>query len=208
VPPVRKRRPGFLTDSERESISRGLARGDSMRAIARSLGRAASTVSREVGRNKGPEHYRAVDAEDRAWERARRRKPGLLAQNEPLRDVVAAYLSATIRTARSISFSGYFLCAGMSASFQASALDTEPGAVHHQRTDAHTTKILEEPRIRHSRMPVLACRRRASAAASCALSCFGRSLAGGEFTAPAREVGQGQPTRSPRRARVIQVSQS
>jgi IS30 family transposase len=93
VPPVRSRRPGFLTDGERELISRGLARGDSMRAIARSLGRAASTVSREISRNKGTEHYRAVDAEDRAWQRARRPKLCLLALNEPLREVVAARLA-------------------------------------------------------------------------------------------------------------------
>ncbi|WP_441247947.1 IS30 family transposase [Kitasatospora sp. McL0602] len=93
VPAVRSRRPGFLSDGERESISRGLARGDSMRAIARSLGRAASTISREIARNKGPRHYRALDAEDRAWERARRRKTCLLALNEPLRDLVAARLA-------------------------------------------------------------------------------------------------------------------
>ncbi|MEY9877589.1 IS30 family transposase [Streptacidiphilus sp. MAP12-33] len=93
VPPVRARRPGFLTDAERELISRGLARGDSMRAIARSLGRAASTVSREISRNKGTEHYRAVDAEDRAWQRARRPKLCLLALNEPLREMVAARLA-------------------------------------------------------------------------------------------------------------------
>ncbi|WP_405363524.1 helix-turn-helix domain-containing protein [Kitasatospora sp. NBC_00085] len=46
VPPVRQRRPGQLTLHERESISRGLARGDSIREIARTLGRAPSTVSR------------------------------------------------------------------------------------------------------------------------------------------------------------------
>ncbi|MET8630486.1 helix-turn-helix domain-containing protein, partial [Kitasatospora sp. NPDC004669] len=75
VPPVRQRRSGQLTLPERESISRGLARGDSIRSMARALGRAASTVSREIARNKGPARYRAVDAEDRAWDRSRRRQP-------------------------------------------------------------------------------------------------------------------------------------
>ncbi|MBC2906226.1 helix-turn-helix domain-containing protein [Streptomyces cupreus] len=53
VPPVRRRRSCHLTPAEREQISRGLARGDSMREIARTLGRAAS-ISREIARNKGP----------------------------------------------------------------------------------------------------------------------------------------------------------
>ncbi|WP_405585476.1 IS30 family transposase [Streptomyces sp. NBC_01190] len=93
VPPVRQRRALQLTLHERESISRGLARGDSIREIARTLGRAASTVSREIARNKGPARYRAVDAEDRAWDRARRRQPCLLASNRPLRDFVAEKLA-------------------------------------------------------------------------------------------------------------------
>ncbi|MFE2867132.1 IS30 family transposase [Embleya sp. NPDC059259] len=89
VPPVRQRRSGQLKLAERESISRGLARGDSIRSIARVLGRAASTVGREIARNKGPAHYRAVDAEDRARDRARRRQPCRLATNARLRDFVA-----------------------------------------------------------------------------------------------------------------------
>jgi len=93
VPPVRQRRSGQLTFPERESISRGLARGDSIRAIARSLGRAASTISREIARNRGPGRYRAVDAEDRAWDRARRRQPCVLATNTRLRDFVAGKLA-------------------------------------------------------------------------------------------------------------------
>ena len=51
VPPQRKRRDCHLTSTEREEISRGLARGDSIRAIAGQLGRAPSTISREVTRN-------------------------------------------------------------------------------------------------------------------------------------------------------------
>jgi IS30 family transposase len=93
VPPARRRRPGSLSVADREEISRGLARGDSLRQIARVLGRPASTVSREVARNKGRDHYRAVDAEDRAWDRARRRQPCLLARYPRLRQVVAAELA-------------------------------------------------------------------------------------------------------------------
>ncbi|MDH6122382.1 DNA-binding CsgD family transcriptional regulator [Kitasatospora sp. GAS204A] len=93
IPPVRQRRDGQLTLAERESISRGLARGDSMREIARCLGRAVSTVSREIARDKGPARYRAVDAEDRTWDRARRRQPCLLATNTQLRDFVTARLA-------------------------------------------------------------------------------------------------------------------
>src|SRR3990172_9609973 len=53
VPPPRRRRAGTLTLQEREEISRGLARGDSMRQIARTLGRSASTVSREIAPKQG-----------------------------------------------------------------------------------------------------------------------------------------------------------
>ena len=93
VPPVRRRRPGTLTAAEREEISRGLARGESMRQIGRRLGRPASTITREIARNKGPRKYRAVDAEDRAWRQACRPKLCLLARNEPLRRLVAEKLS-------------------------------------------------------------------------------------------------------------------
>ena len=92
VPPPRKRRAGTLTLQEREEISRGLARGDSMRRIARLLGRSASTICREIARNKRKRMYRAVDADDRAWRRARRPKRCLLATNPVLRGYVAARL--------------------------------------------------------------------------------------------------------------------
>jgi IS30 family transposase len=92
VPKPRRRRAEHLTLAEREEISRGLARGESLRSIASRLGRSPSTISREVGRNKGPRKYRAVDADDRAWRRACRPKPCLLAGNAVLRDYVAARL--------------------------------------------------------------------------------------------------------------------
>ncbi len=49
-PPERKRHPKSLTLFEREEISRGLVQGLSIRAIAELIGRAASTISREVHR--------------------------------------------------------------------------------------------------------------------------------------------------------------
>ena len=92
APPQRRRSSRALSQAEREEISRGLAAGDSLRAIAARLGRAASSVSREVGRNGGCVRYRALEAEERTWERARRPKRCLLAQNDSLRDVVARKL--------------------------------------------------------------------------------------------------------------------
>jgi len=48
--------------------------GRSLRAIARELGRAPSTISREVDRNGGRDRYRAVISDQAAWDRARRPK--------------------------------------------------------------------------------------------------------------------------------------
>lgn len=73
-PRERKRSRLSLTLSEREVISRGLARGLSMRTIASQLGRSASTVSREIKRNGGYACYRASDAEEAAWRRTLRPK--------------------------------------------------------------------------------------------------------------------------------------
>jgi IS30 family transposase len=91
-PPERRRRRCALTPAEREEISRGLATGASLRAIARRLGRCASTVCREVNRNGARRNYRSTKADERAWERARRPKKCLLATNRFLRDVVARKL--------------------------------------------------------------------------------------------------------------------
>jgi IS30 family transposase len=93
IAPLQRRRPRLaLTLAEREEISRGLASEDSMRAIAARLGRATSTVSREVERNGERGCYRAAKAEERSWQRARRPKRCLLSVNEPLRDLVAEKL--------------------------------------------------------------------------------------------------------------------
>ncbi len=66
APSQRRRRSRWaLTLDEREEISRGLASGDSMRALATRLGRAASTVSREVDRHGARVKYRALKADER-----------------------------------------------------------------------------------------------------------------------------------------------
>jgi IS30 family transposase len=91
-PPQRRRRRCALTLAEREEISRGLATGESLRAIAARLSRSASTVCREVNRNGGRGRYRAAKAEEQALKRSRRPKRCLLAMNERLRDMVASKL--------------------------------------------------------------------------------------------------------------------
>ena len=90
--PEPKRSPLRLSLTEREEISRGLAAGESMRSIARRLGRAPSTVSREIAANHGLGRYRAVVADRAALRRMRRPKPAKLALNHRLRDVVEAKL--------------------------------------------------------------------------------------------------------------------
>ncbi len=76
-----------LTFSEREEIALGSARGESMRGIARRLGRSASTVSRELRRNAGcvGQSYKATTAHALAYERAGRPKPSKLVTNLALR---------------------------------------------------------------------------------------------------------------------------
>jgi len=78
--------------SEREEISRGVMAGLSVRALARSLRRAPSTVSREIGRNGGRCSYRASAADQAAWERAQRPRPCKLARNRALARAVAEKL--------------------------------------------------------------------------------------------------------------------
>jgi len=91
-PAPRKRSRLALTLVEREEISRGLVAQQSIREIARTLGRAPSTVSREVRRNGGYSRYRAVDADKCSWDRGRRPKRCKLALNERLARLVAAKL--------------------------------------------------------------------------------------------------------------------
>ena len=92
-PLPRRRSVRCLSLREREEISRGVAAGESLRVIAYRLGRAPSTVCREVGRNGGRHRYRALGADRAAWQRARRPKTAKLAANTELRAVVEAKLA-------------------------------------------------------------------------------------------------------------------
>ena len=91
-PPDRQRSRLALTLSQREEISRGIVGGLSLRTIARQLGRAPSTVSREINRNGGLKRYRANTADEAAWYRAHRPKPCKLAGNLPLQRIIASKL--------------------------------------------------------------------------------------------------------------------
>ena len=71
-----------LSRTEREEISRGVAAGESLRGIARRLGRASSTVSRQVASNGGRQRYRAHVAHRGSRIRARRPKPAKLVCNQ------------------------------------------------------------------------------------------------------------------------------
>lgn len=93
APRTRSRASRALQAQEREEISRGLSARLSIREIARGLGRAASTVSREIRRNGGEHFYRAANADARAWHRACRPQPCLLARRRRLRTWVADRLS-------------------------------------------------------------------------------------------------------------------
>ena len=90
--PEPNRSPLRLSLAEREEISRGLAIGESLRSIAGRLGRAPSTVAREVKGHGGVRRYRACDADRRALRAMRRPKPAKLAQCPRLRAVVEARL--------------------------------------------------------------------------------------------------------------------
>ena len=92
MPPARRRSRLALTMAEREEISRGIVEGQSVRAIARMLARAASTVSREISRNGGIGRYRAAAADKLAWKQAVRPKPCKLAMHGQLRQAVVRKL--------------------------------------------------------------------------------------------------------------------
>ncbi len=93
IRPAEKRRSSLaLTLAEREEISRGVVAGLSLRSIAALLGRAPSTVSREVNRNGGRRRYRASAADQCAWDRAHRRKTCKLVDNRALARIVASKL--------------------------------------------------------------------------------------------------------------------
>ena len=92
---------GQLSFTEREEIAVLLAGGAGVREIARLLGRAPSTISRELQRNaaigRGRVEYRASTAQRHAERRAQRPKPAKLAVNAELRAYVQDRLAGTVR---------------------------------------------------------------------------------------------------------------
>jgi IS30 family transposase len=94
IPPRSRRRSRLaLTATEREEISRQLAWGHTPPAIRRTLGRAPSTLSREVARNGGRCVYRAALADGQAWHRAHRPQRCRLSTHPLLRRIVARKLA-------------------------------------------------------------------------------------------------------------------
>ncbi len=90
IRPAQRRRSCFaLRLAEREEISRAVVTGRSIRSMAATLGRAPSTVSREIRRNGGRRCYRASEADQAAWDRARRPKTCKLIENRALACMVA-----------------------------------------------------------------------------------------------------------------------
>lgn len=88
-PAPRRRSLRSLSLAEREEVSRALVAGHSIRSIATTLGRAPSTISREIRRNGGAECYRASHADQAAWDRAHRPKACKLALHPALAKRVA-----------------------------------------------------------------------------------------------------------------------
>ena len=91
-PPIQRRSRLALTLSEREEISRGLATQQSLRTIAKQLGRALSMISREIHRNLGYDDYRATQADQAAWDKSQRPKLCKLSRNPTLCRIVAVKL--------------------------------------------------------------------------------------------------------------------
>ena len=81
-----------VAGAAREEISRGIARGESARAIGRTLGRSHTTVYREINRCGGRGRYRAHAAERAAWGRAKRQRATKLELCSELRELVIGRL--------------------------------------------------------------------------------------------------------------------
>ena len=88
-PPPRRRSARALSLVEREEISRAVVTGQSIRSMAAAMGRAPSTVSREIRRNRGRDDYRASQADQAAWDRARHPKRCKLVRHRALAHHVA-----------------------------------------------------------------------------------------------------------------------
>lgn len=95
--------PWRLSAEEREKIRVGLNAGESFSAIARGLGRAPSTVSREVNNNGGRDNYEGWRAHQRAAEQARRPKEAKLVSCDRLRVQVETWLEEELWSPTQIS---------------------------------------------------------------------------------------------------------
>jgi IS30 family transposase len=94
VIPPRVSSSNRLTFQDREEIWFGHSQSESIRSIAARLGRAPSTISRELRAGMTARGYRPSFAEQRSQDRARRPRGGKLAQNERLREYVQTGLGA------------------------------------------------------------------------------------------------------------------
>jgi len=82
-----------LTLEDRNEIQRGLDAGWSQVAIAKRIGRSASTISREIRRHRGSDgDYNALVADAQALQKARRPKPFALVANPELCRVIAGWM--------------------------------------------------------------------------------------------------------------------
>src|SRR6201994_4360747 len=100
----------YLSFAEREEIALLRVQGCSTREVARRLGRAASTISRELRRNaatrSGGLAYRATTAQWHAERSARRPKQAKLALNPALRTYVERRLAGVVVAPGGASVSG------------------------------------------------------------------------------------------------------
>mgnify|MGYP001080603839 FL=1 len=103
MPPLSLVEPSkrYLSFAEREEIALLRAQDVGIREIARRIGRDASTISREVRRNSatrgGKPEYRALVAQWKAQQAAKRPKVAKLAVNPRLREYVQDRLSGAVR---------------------------------------------------------------------------------------------------------------
>jgi IS30 family transposase len=100
----------YLSFTEREEIAILRVQEHGVRAIARKLGRAPSTISRELRRNaatrSGGLEYRATTAQWHAHRSSRRPKPAKLVENEVLRRYVQERLAGAVAAPEGVKIKG------------------------------------------------------------------------------------------------------
>ncbi|WP_373320517.1 IS30 family transposase [Virgisporangium aurantiacum] len=103
MPPISMAEPTgrYLSFAEREEIALLRAQGGGVREIARRIGRDPATISRELRRNAatrcGKPEYRALVAQWKAQQAAKRPKTAKLVSNDRLREYVRDRLAGTVR---------------------------------------------------------------------------------------------------------------